>query len=125
MYRRIAGLLCAGIALISTPSIAQDVRHRAMEPQEAIIQARAFEDSLVALGIPARLSCSSVIEIFADGNPEQRSFGAFCSVQIGDKAATDMMICDDAMIGTLTLKAYGFSLTEDELASFTAANCQG
>lgn len=36
-----------------------------------------------------------------------------------------MMICDDAMIGTMTLKAYGFLQTVDELASFTAANCQG
>ncbi|GLQ10327.1 hypothetical protein GCM10007913_22590 [Devosia yakushimensis] len=125
MYRRIAGLLCAGIALVSTPSTAQDVRHRAMEPQEATIQAKAFEESLVALGIPTRLDCSSVIEVFADSNAEQRSFGALCSVQIGDKAAADMMICDDAMIGTLTLKAYGFSQTVDELASFTAANCQG
>lgn len=125
MYRQIAGLLCAGMALVSTPSIAQDVRHRAMESQEATIQAKAFEDGLVALGIPARLDCSSVIEVFADSNAEQRSFGALCSVQIGDKAAANMMICDDAMIGTLTLKAYGFSETEEELARFTAANCRG
>lgn len=125
MYRPIAGLLCAGIALVSTPSIAQDVRHRTMEPQEAAIQTNALEESLVALGIPARLDCSSVIEVFVDSNAEQRSFGALCSVQIGDKPAADMMICDDAMIGTLTLKAYGFSLTEDELASFAATNCRG
>jgi len=84
-------------------------------------QVADFRISLARIGISAHLSaCPAMVEFRDKTNTgRDRSYGAFCLLN-GDRL---VMICDDTMVGKLTLKLYGFVVSGNELLDFTKANC--
>lgn len=83
-------------------------------------QSDVFEHSLASIGLKTELQCSMMIEL--SQGIRDRSYGAFCDLQ-GSMPHRTIMVCDDIMIGKLTIKSYGFSLDEGELIEFTKLNC--
>ena len=45
-------------------------------------------------------------------------------MRVRGKKPTTIMLCNDTMVGRLTIKASGFTEDKSELVNFTAANCQ-
>ncbi len=76
---------------------------------------KQFEEGVSTLGIHAALNCSKIIEV-------NGSIGAFCSLPIKSGSRT-IMLCDDMMVGKLTIKAYGFGETDETIVEFTKKNC--
>jgi hypothetical protein len=91
-----------------------------VDRQEFESQASSFERDLNRSGIPGKLSsCKMIVHLVDQTTPgRDASYGAICTLN-----ARDVMICDDTMVGKLTLKLYGFSESAQVLADFTNANC--
>jgi uncharacterized protein len=91
-----------------------------VDRQELESQASAFERDLNRVGIPGKLSSCKIMLHLVDHTRGGRdtSYGAICALN-----ARDVMICDDMMVGRLTLKLYGFGESAEVLADFTNANC--
>lgn len=83
-------------------------------------QSDVFKHSLASIGLKAELQCFMMIELSQGGR--DRSYGAICDIQ-GSMPHRTIMVCDDTMIGKLTIKSYGFALDEGELIKFTRLNC--
>jgi hypothetical protein len=91
-----------------------------VDRQELESQASTFERDLNRYGIPGKLSSCKIILHLVDQTTQGRdtSYGAICTLN-----SRDVMICNDTMVGKLTLKLFGFVESAQELADFTNANC--
>jgi uncharacterized protein len=90
-----------------------------MNQEERSAQTADFASSLRNFGIPGKLTaCDLMVEVMDGRGGRDASFGAICT--LGGRA---IMICDDTMVGKLTLKLSGFAVTAKQLADFTASNC--
>lgn len=123
MKRAFVVLLCAALNLSAAAAYAQSAVRDVTDPARVAERTAALQKDLIDLGIAAKLQCSQMIEEPKDSEGKSLRYGAMCDITVGDKAPRMMMLCNDTMIGTLTVKAYGFSETRDELAAFTANNC--
>lgn len=86
---------------------------------ERATQTVEFQRSLKELGINGKLTaCDLMVELIEDKGGRDQSYGAVCKLN-----NRTVMICDDTMIGKLTLKLSGFAITGDDLADFTKENC--
>ena len=85
---------------------------------EFVNQQNAFSRSLRAEGI-TQLQCQVIIRLSATGIGRDESYGALCSTATHRK----IMICDDTMIGKLTVKYGYFAISPKDLADFTSVNC--
>jgi uncharacterized protein len=83
-------------------------------------QVSSFEHDLNSSGVPGKLSsCKLVVHLVDQTTQDQDpSYGGICTLN-----ARDVMVCNDTMVGKLTLKLYGFTESADELADFTSENC--
>ena len=93
-----------------------------VDRHELLSQASSYQRDLNRFGIPGKLSSCNMMLHLVDQTTSGRdeSYGAICTLN-----ARDVMICDDTMVGKLTLKLYGFAESAEELADFTSANCHG
>ena len=125
MLIRLGAIIAAGVILSGTPGIAAELNTRDITDQKEI-SARTddFEKDLIQLGMPARLDCTTVIGIQDNSQGSDESFGAICDLHISGKKSSAIMLCNDTMIGKLTIKAYGFSVNKAALGEFTKSNCQ-
>lgn len=125
MLIRLGAIIAAGVILSGTPGIAAELNTRDITDQKEI-SARTddFEKDLIQLGMPARLDCKTVIGIQDNSQSSDESFGAICNLHISGKKSSAIMLCNDTMIGKLTIKAYGFSVNKAALGEFTKSNCQ-
>ncbi len=123
MHFQLGSVVAAGLIFMAAPVAAETLAVRDITSQQEISERAAdFENDLKHLGIVAKLKCDLLIA--AKGETNNESFGAICDMSISGKEPTSIMLCNDTMIGKLTIKAYGFSKTKNELASFTEMNCQ-
>ena len=112
--KRIFSILLLLIAF--SPVVDAENLPRQVTDQKSISDiTRDFEKGISKLGIFMTLDCSKVIEV-------NRSIGAFCSFSTDDGNRT-IMLCDDMMVGKLTIKVYGFGISDDALVEFTKNNC--
>jgi len=90
------------------------------DPSVVEAQRVNFNQSLKRLGLPEAIhACKLVIQLLpASGDP---SYGAICSLD-GPKPS-DVLVCDDSMVGKFTLKAWGFGESAKNAAQFTQENC--
>ena len=109
---------CVHLVLANEPNVSA---HKLTDEIEIKKQTHAFERGMELIGAHVKLECSSIIEFFEN---KDHSFGAFCFIKSGNLSRS-IMLCDDTMIGKLTIKAYGFTEAEDELIEFTKTNCPG
>lgn len=83
---------------------------------------KQFEDGLKNLNPSARIrACAIAIEYTRDGIRDF-SRGAVCDVFIGN-TKTQLLMCDDDMVGKFTIKGGGFAIARDEVVNFTRLNC--
>ena len=105
------------VSVKTTVSEGQYVADKAEFSQQEIDFRNSLRDR-----ISARLSACPVIVRLIDKTyttGRDSSYGAFCLLT-DDRL---VMICDDTMVGKLTLKFSGFAVSADELVDFTKANC--
>lgn len=75
-----------------------------------------LQGDMRSVGIIGDMSdCTRVITV--DGG-QDKSYGAICN--LNGKA---LMVCNDAMIGSLSIKFYGFAINGQSLADFVEKNC--
>ena len=87
--------------------------------EDRLAQMADFQRSLRDVGISGELTaCDLMIEVIDDRGGRDRSLGAICKLD-----GRTIMVCDDTMIGKLTLKLYGFAVTAKDVSDFTADNC--
>lgn len=123
MHFQLSSVMTAGLVFLATPVAAQTLAVRDITNQQEISERAAdFESDLKNLGIVTKLKCDLLIA--TKGETKDESFGAICDMSISGKKPTSIMLCNDTMIGKLTIKAYGFSKNKNELATFTEMNCQ-
>lgn len=123
MYFQLGSVMTAGVIFLTAPVVAETLKVRDITDQQEISErASDFESDLNQLGIAAKLNCDLLIG--SQGDSDDESFGAICDMKISGKKPTSIMLCNDTMIGKLTIKAYGFSIDKQELAAFTEANCR-
>jgi uncharacterized protein len=79
-------------------------------------QTANFESSLHAEGIPGSLSCALLVRLVVDGN--DASYGAVCSL-----GARRLMLCNDTLVGKLTVDFGSIIERGEALADFAANNC--
>ncbi len=126
MHHRFASLLIAGFVLFATPASAADPQARDISaPGEINQRTGEFERNLTDLGLSARLKCSLLVEVLDDTGGRNPSFGGICDMQLTSDRSTTIMLCNDTMVGRLTVKAHGFSVDRNALVKFTATNCPG
>ncbi|MDQ0390443.1 hypothetical protein [Labrys monachus] len=124
MHSRLAGLLVTGLIVLNTPAIAAEGRARdSADPSEIAERTRSFEQDLTGFGLPAGLTCSSLVEVLSDAGGQDQSFGGICAMRLRGKKPATIMLCNDTTVGRLTIKAYGFTEDKSDLVNFTAANC--
>ncbi|WP_244923243.1 hypothetical protein [Ochrobactrum quorumnocens] len=115
--------MTAGLIFFTAPVAAETLEVRDITDKQAISERAAdFESDLNQLGIAAKLNCNLLIG--SQGESGHESFGAICDMNISGKKPTSIMLCNDTMIGKLTIKAFGFSENKSELAAFTEMNCR-
>lgn len=79
-------------------------------------QTASFASSLHARGISGSLSCVLLVRLVVDGNDD--SYGAICSLD-----ARRLMLCDDTLVGKLTVDFGSIIERGEALADFAANNC--
>lgn len=91
-----------------------------VDQQELARQEAAFASTLRRIGLPGKLGeCKFVVRLLDRGdNGRDASYGAICTWN-----EREIMVCDDTMVGKLTLKMYGYGVSGRTLADFTQANC--
>jgi uncharacterized protein len=78
-----------------------------------------FQRWLNRVGITGTLTaCDLMIELTDTEAGRDRSYGAICKLN-----GRTIMVCNDTMLGNLTLKLYGFVIDAESLAYFTKDNC--
>lgn len=123
MNSQLTSLMTAGLFFLTASANAETLKVRDItDKQEISERAADFEKDLNLLGIAAKLNCNLLIG--SQGESGHESFGAICDMNISGKKPTTIMLCNDMMIGKLTIKAFGFSENKNELAAFTEMNCQ-
>ncbi|MEJ5081184.1 hypothetical protein [Ochrobactrum sp. MYb379] len=122
MYLRLVSICVSAIAFSMAPVAADPLQVRDISnTQQISVQASSFEKDLAYLGISAKLTCELMVGI--RNQERNESFGAICDMTLPGKKPTSIMLCNDTMIGTLTIKASGFSINKSELIEFTKFNC--
>lgn len=123
MYFQLGSLISASLIFLTAPVAAETLKVRDITNKQEISERAAdFENDLNQLGIAAKLNCNLLIG--SRGESGHESFGALCDMNISGKKPTSIMLCNDTMIGKLTIKAFGFSENKSELAAFTEMNCR-
>lgn len=78
-----------------------------------------FQNDIRAYGISVKLSaCNLMIELTDSPGGRDQSYGAICMFN-----NRTVMVCNDTMVGKLTIKLSGFAIIEDDLVDFTEENC--
>lgn len=112
------------LASIKTATVSA---HYVISGSEAKSLIAGYQQQLNRDGFPGYLGeCRRVIRLDDNAPPEEpklnagkdTSYGAICSFN-----NRLVMICDDTMIGKMTLKLTGFTVNGPALASFTQMNC--
>jgi hypothetical protein len=110
-------LLCMAIG-----AHAEELRARKVtDAAEIQRQTRDFEKSLGSLGVRAQLRCTHMVAVLPNAGRDT-GYGAICEFKDA-KSSRTVMLCDDIMIGKFTVKTSGFAVSDDEVVSFTKANC--
>jgi uncharacterized protein len=93
-----------------------------IDKDEALKQTAKFQRDLNDAGIPGEVSdCNLIVRLNLDGSltgGTRSPYGAVCHLN-----KKDVMVCNDSMIGKLTLKLYGFTENGAAVAYFTQMNC--
>lgn len=92
-----------------------------VDQKEYSSQIMDFRKSLHDVGVPGKFAaCKMMVNLAPpkDSMRQSASYGAICS--LGDR---DVMICDETMVGKLTIKFYGYAETGADVSDFTEANC--
>lgn len=115
---------------ISSSSKAQQVKST-LNPSEGnliieptrIEQIRTdWEGDIDRLGLKGQLSnCQLMVQATFEGTRDE-SYGGMCSFNGGNQPR-QILICNDTMIGKLTIKAWGFAETPSDVLEFTRKNC--
>jgi hypothetical protein len=115
-------LLVGLLLVLSASAVAEPTEAGKLITDSAQVEqhTRDFERSLELLGIRWRLQCQKMIELTPESR--DRSYGAICELQNLEHPRT-IMLCDDVLLGKLTIKGYGFSVSDDEVIEFTRLNC--
>lgn len=93
--------------------------HFVVATTEVAEQSLNFQRTLKSMGLSvAHGDCPIIVRLDAEGSSSDASYGAIC--EIGARPA---MVCDDSLIGKLTVKFEGFAITGAAVADFTASNC--
>jgi len=81
-----------------------------------------WQKSIHMLGVGGAISdCRLMLQPLYD-NQKDETYGAVCKFS-GEGKPRDILICDDTLIGNLTIKAWGYAQTERVVLDFTKANC--
>jgi uncharacterized protein len=90
-----------------------------VDQNERTAKTEEFQKDLKRVGINGSLTaCNLMVELIGQQGGRDQSYGAICNLN-----ERLIMICDDTMIGKLTLKLYGFAITGATVVDFTANNC--
>jgi uncharacterized protein len=91
-----------------------------VDNQELADKLSTFERDLNSTGLPVKLSgCKLVVRLLdRSGAGRDQSYGAICPL-----GRRDILVCNDTMVGKLTIKFSGFAETPREVAEFTKTNC--
>lgn len=108
------------LAVLSLVKTEKSAAEYVLDEKELADQVSSFEEALRQSGIGGKLShCNIVIRLLEPGIAgHDAGYGAIC-----DWNAHPMMLCDDTMIGKLTLKLGSFAISSRTLADYTQANC--
>ncbi len=91
------------------------------DPNEISAQTREFNHTFEQIGLEGHLvSCKILVE--QPVPPRNTASGAICSWK-REVQTRDVMVCDDEMIGSLTIRMYGFAESEEEVKNFVENNC--
>lgn len=117
------GIITAmGMIFLTVPGNAENLTVSDITASKAkLARSQEFEKDLTQLDISAKLNCTHLISISNENG--QESFGGICDMTIANKKPETIMLCNDTMIGMLTVKASGFSIDKAALTSFTQQNC--
>jgi uncharacterized protein len=89
------------------------------EEIELSAQTSAFQTALRTAGIPRSLSCTLMVRLVSDQFVgRDQSYGAICTMD-----SHRLMLCNDTMIGKLTVAFSPSSERGETVADFTANNC--
>lgn len=81
-----------------------------------------WQKAIHMLGVGGTISdCRLMLQPLYD-NQKDETYGAVCKFS-GEGKPRDILICDDTLIGNLTIKAWGYAQTERVVLDFTKANC--
>jgi len=81
-----------------------------------------WQKAIHMLGVGGTISdCRLMLQPLYDYEKDD-TYGAVCKFS-GEGKPRDILICDDTLIGKLTIKAWGYAQTEREVLDFTKANC--
>jgi uncharacterized protein len=93
-----------------------------VDAQQLAERASSFALDLHRAGVPGKLtSCRVVIHVLGSdvrGSGRETSYGGICKID-----NHDIMVCNDTMVGKLTVKWLGFTYTGSSVADFTQNNC--
>jgi hypothetical protein len=122
----LATILLSGAAVAASPTVSPSGRI-VFEIHDAGLVAEitgSLQTDLVRLGFSGRVqACSHAVHLL-DGRPDgDHFFGAICSLDHGGRH-TQVMMCDDRMVGHFAL-VLTFAGTREDVVRFTDANCAG
>jgi uncharacterized protein len=90
-----------------------------MDEKEMSGQTSDFENSLHRVGISGSLSCTLMVRLVDDQfTGKEQSYGATCHID-----SRPILLCDDTMVGKLTVSFSSPSDRAPAVADFTANNC--
>ncbi|MGF6607819.1 hypothetical protein OKW45_002719 [Paraburkholderia sp. WSM4175] len=125
-------IACASVCGVvsSVPSRAQDAQSeprfleaRPVHDPVQVERTRAeWQRELQDLGMKGSLAhCQLMVETIYE-NTKDESYGAVCSFDGGSRPR-DIMLCEDTLVGNLTIRAWGFAIAKDSVLNFTKQNC--
>jgi hypothetical protein len=124
----VCALVCGAISSVqSKAQVAQSepilLEARLVNNPELVERTRAeWQSELQALGMKGNLAnCQLMVETTYE-NTKDESYVAVCSFDGGSRSR-EIMLCEDVLVGKLTIKAWGFAITKDSVLDFTKRNC--
>ena len=114
------------LALVLIPSLAwAQTPERVLDKALIAKRTAGFASHLRHLGFSGRLrACRNMMEVAVGVRGGNLSYGAVCEIVVNGKAS-NVLLCDDNMVGHFALNGGSFGMSEDSVAEFTKQNCYG